>query len=312
MQEQKASRTPATERAYEKRAEQLLADCEREMGQSWRDDPLAACQHIAAKRVHVGKATWRQYRSALKFFMRRNGPVEAVAFLDMCGADVCKSPATNTSAKKARALSESDLVELLRDLANRKGRWDKILGLWLVAGSVTGLRPGEWATAELSPDGMILSVQNAKHTNGRGHGERRTLQLHDIPPGRRLAIKEFLQALAELAPGGSSFGRVYNSCRRRLTRVTRALWPTRKKHPSLYSPRHQVTADCKASGASLAEVAAILGHATDETASAHYGRRTAGEKTGGRVSVPAAEAERVRHKFRARPPFKPNPQKAGG
>lgn len=303
-------RTETTERDYEHRAQRLLTAYRQETGLSWKEYPVLACQHIAAKRQYLGKSTWRQYRSALIYFMTKNGPIEAVNFLKNCGVELCRPAATRTSAQKTHALPQEDLVELLTFLARGKGCWDRILGLWLVAGRMTGLRPGEWNRAELT-SGPALSVVNAKHTNGRGHGERRTLLLDKLPPDRLRAIQNFLFELHELRDKGVPFSSVYSSCRRRMTRVTRQLWPNRKKRPSLYSTRHQVAADCKATGTSLAELAAILGHATDETASVHYGRRAAGEKSGGRVSVPETETARIRQTYRPRPQPKTIPEKGG-
>ena len=45
---------------------------------------------------------------------------------------------------------------------------------------------------------------------------------------------------------------------------------------TLYSARHQFAADAKAAGLSKAEIAALMGHRSIETAGEHYGRRSAG------------------------------------
>ena len=81
---------------------------------------------------------------------------------------------------------------------------------------------------------------------------------------------------------------------RRLSTAVSKLWPTRKMKPTLYSGRHQFAANLKAAGYSRAEIAALMGHATDETAGQQYGRKKAGRKTGGLAKALASEVEKVR------------------
>jgi hypothetical protein len=79
----------------------------------------------------------------------------------------------------------------------------------------------------------------------------------------------------------------------------------------LYTPRHEAAARWKAVYVNsattdeerlrgLAIVAALLGHATDETATIHYGRPRRGEGGSSRFPVPvpdAAEVARVRRRM---------------
>jgi hypothetical protein len=59
---------------------------------------------------------------------------------------------------------------------------------------------------------------------------------------------------------------LYAACRR--------LWPRGDRSYPLYSARHQAQSNAKG-GLPLADVSAILGHASTRTASRSYGRRTA-------------------------------------
>jgi hypothetical protein len=47
---------------------------------------------------------------------------------------------------------------------------------------------------------------------------------------------------------------------------------------TLYSARHQFIADAKASGLTLYEIAALVGHASIRTASEHYGKKKVGRR----------------------------------
>jgi len=92
--------------------------------------------------------------------------------------------------------------------------------------------------------------------------------------------------------GKSGFELFYSHCRACLYEATRALWPKRKQHISLYSARHQFAANAKFNGLPLEHIAALMGHASIETATAHYGRRSAG--TGGmKVKAHSDDIERV-------------------
>ena len=92
--------------------------------------------------------------------------------------------------------------------------------------------------------------------------------------------------------------------------LTRAIFRTRRTFPTLYSCRHEAAARWKAAYVApartdegrergLAIVAALMGHASDATASDHYGRVT---RFKGVVSIPhpaPGEVLRVRKRMRA-------------
>jgi hypothetical protein len=61
--------------------------------------------------------------------------------------------------------------------------WNKLAAMWLSSTVLTGLRPSEWEHAELTTlnDSHVLRVRKGKATNGRSHGEFRTVPL--IPYG---------------------------------------------------------------------------------------------------------------------------------
>jgi len=94
-------------------------------------------------------------------------------------------------------------------------------------------------------------------------------------------------------------------------RISNRIFQRRKRRPTLYSPRHEAAArwksDYMAGTATLeqriegaAMVAALLGHASDSTATSHYGRPQCGESGGSRYPTPVpdgAEVARVRKRL---------------
>jgi len=77
------------------------------------------------------------------------------------------------------------------------------------------------------------------------------------------------------------------------------LWPKRTSHATLYSMRHQFSANAKASGFTREEIAALMGHAVDTTATQHYGKKTAGYEMI-TVRPDPAEVARIRSVFKGR------------
>lgn len=66
-------------------------------------------------------------------------------------------------------------------------------------------------------------------------------------------------------------------------------------HYIAYSARHQFVEDAKKAGVSLEELAAIMGHASIETATFHYGRKAAGKPGNFKVTANSADLERVKN-----------------
>ncbi|MGZ8160209.1 MAG: hypothetical protein ACXWT4_15560, partial [Methylobacter sp.] len=105
-------------------------------------------------------------------------------------------------------------------------------------------------------------------------------------------IQLHLFNIASARDKGMEFDQYYKRCRDCLYKANRKIWPRRPKSICLYSARHQFAADAKKSGLSKTAIAALMGHASQETAATHYGRRTAG-RGGFRVTADKADVARV-------------------
>ena len=154
-----------------------------------------------------------------------------------------------------------------------------------------------------------LVVTNAKNTQGRAHGVTRTLDMADLTEQKQqvlcLHFDYVQQAKSEPGQEGvSGFERFYSHCRSCLYEATRALWPHRKQFITLYSARHQFSANAKHNDLPLEKIAALMGHASIETATAHYGRRSAGNG-GMKVTANSDDVARVtvlnHHRMNAQP-----------
>tara|TARA_B100000700_G_C15063722_1_gene868056 strand:- start:6771 stop:7775 length:1005 start_codon:yes stop_codon:yes gene_type:complete len=182
-----------------------------------------------------------------------------------------------TSHSKKKSLNLKELKSIDNELKKSRSRWAKPTRIFIRAGKYTGLRPIEWQNAEINKEKKLLKVTNAKSTNGRSLGDYRTLSLKHLDEKQIKDIENHILLVKNIILK-EAWEQYYNGCSSLLKRTTRKLWPNKKKYPTLYSCRHQFSADMKASGCTKREVAALMGHASDLTAQEHYGRKLFGTR----------------------------------
>ena len=100
------------------------------------------------------------------------------------------------------------------------------------------------------------------------------------------AIEAHLFNVVQEKAKPDGFRRYTCTCRKTLYRLSKE---SGVKGISLYTSRHQFVADAKRAGRSKMEVASLMGHSSDETATIHYGRRIQGRGE----SVPLPDPEEV-------------------
>jgi hypothetical protein len=199
-----------------------------------------------------------------------------------------------TSSQKLKQFKEKHLVEFRRAAVKSRRKWAIHALIFLTANIVVGLRPSEWRNAyfEIIDGNKFLVVVNGKNTNERSHGEHRHLNLTNIDENKIKFILKQLEIVSQHKTDDSWLA-YYNGIRLATYHIVRSIFPKLKKYPSLYSTRHQFAADAKASGFTKCEVAALMGHAVDTTATMHYGRKRHGSGSFG-VKPAADEVARIR------------------
>lgn len=156
-----------------------------------------------------------------------------------------------------------------------------------------GLRPSEWFCASFTHDDPeVLVIRNAKFDLLRGKSfgvSRRVVVKEDMPDhildGARWVIDEVQrQSLSADHPSevsrkvmesmAKSVGRVYDAVIEKGVTIR-----SRNGYRcTLYSGRHQFAANAKKSGLTKIEVAALMGHASVDTAGENYGKSNHGSK----------------------------------
>lgn len=301
----------------------------KEASRIWQEtskDWSAGKQARRQPRQALARATWRQYKGALLFVLEqeRQAATEGVVAeeLDVAIRHLrpesqtgCLKRSSRTSGTKLKAMPAADFETIVTYLQAQVGRQRhaNTLLTWMRADRLVGLRPSEWARSGLiEVDGRpALRVANAKHTNGRANGTHRTLMLDRLTPAEIEYIDEMLYMLVEMEKeAGYDFHQHMNQLRVYMHAVTRHCLGTRTRYPSLYSGRHQFVADAKAGERSPEEIAAMVGHGSDATASTHYGRTARGDAENIRVSALASEVATVQNRRKASP-HPPRPPRSG-
>lgn len=217
---------------------------------------------------------WRKLRISLAYQQEQGGYQKAADRIRGI-----KNPATKQGAEKKpkprpvrqKSFDENDEKRLTEYLTKQRPDREVLAAMMVV--KLTGVRPAE--IPNLSINGCTVTVIGAKksHSGTRGADRQMTLSITDA---LELAVQ--LNRLNKMPCGvETGISRVQD----RLRLACQRIWPRRKSHPTLYSYRHQMGSDLKASGKSRVEIAYLMGHqATDSTT--RYGNKRSA-RGGGRL-----------------------------
>ena len=193
-------------------------------------------------------------------------------------SDAGCAAAPRTSARKAKRFSQRGRRRTdcrHPQYQQRVGRCDSdLVCRWILVGlrPWSGKAPGIDQNEAGNP---ILVVDNAKHTNGRSHGDTRTLNLEGLDADQLELVTKQVNIAVNYARLGA-FANYYERCREVLHRRGRApsvagiecATPPSTPEAHVHRQRQSVFGRI--------EVAALLGHASVKTAKLHYARRRLG------------------------------------
>lgn len=304
----KPTRTPFTETDYARRARQLVANLAREFGMADSDDvgPADVVRYLDQRRADLAPVSWRQYKASLSALARDRAKadddwceavtaIEAMRWSSAGSAPKGRRP-KRTSARKDKSPTDERLEQLQHWLTLH----DAEASAFLSATLLTGLRPIEWRAARLAHvgDRLVLFVRNAKATNGRAHGKGRRLWFEALNFSQARAVRTTI-AMFRKAWKNDGYDALLERLQRAFRRAAATIWPRRRRAITPYSLRHAFAARVKLI-LEREEIAALMGHGVDTTASAHYGRRPRRTSGGPRWLLPKADPRdvaRVRQEY---------------
>ena len=190
-------------------------------------------------------------------------------------------PAKSSSAKKKFVNAEL-LFRLDQYISLTGSEWQRRSMKMCWAIMYTGLRPCEWEQATIEEEGknLILTIVNAKNTNGRACGDTRQLKVTE--GNAQKVVREQIESViqwkkySETSKAGNDFRKVYVAQCANALRIAQIQYFGESKEITPYSFRHQFSANLKSAGFSKLEVAQSMGHASLKTAGQHYGKRRMG------------------------------------
>lgn len=289
------TKTQETIDHYDRVARDLIRRYESDHpGATLEESPVDVCRGIVDTRwPRLSKASKRLYRAALVSMMSRLGHDDAARFMSGVSTD------TNGDDRKDRHVRAKklppDYIDMIAEHLNLDRTSDRVIFSMLYAGAISGLRPGEWRNArfvEVDGGRHILVVSNSKNTNGRAHGSERTITFHDLDEDQSGVIDSLITEISRLS--NDEYTAMMNHIKVRLSRITAKVWPNASARPTLYSGRHQFSADAKKAGVDEVALAAIMGHKSPDAARRFYGiRRNGGSGYGVTVTADPDDMSRV-------------------
>jgi integrase len=283
LDKSKLTKTKQTEINYLKRVngikEYLLMDNE-------EIAPVDMVDWLVKKKKSIRKSTFRQYKSALIYFFEKHNKYkdyqDALAYLETIEQSGCIDDKNNlvslerhknTSASKIKKVDIEDLEKIRLFLTTSRSLWQKRAFLLFELSIHLGLRPIEWNQSIIEKvDGLtFIRIKNAKNTNGRANGDSRIIEVKDALLSD---INNLIEDIA-LFKEKDSFEHYYDNARVAFNKMMHKIFPKRKQHYSLYSARHQFSANQK-NIHTKREVADMMGHKSEETATLHYGKKRSG------------------------------------
>jgi integrase len=269
---------------------------------------------LTGRKSDWSASTWRQYKAAaihagIRLARQHSASIsDLMATLSLSDEGQAGTAAKGqaTSAHKHKRFPIKDLSAILDHLQGSTRKDAEALRVFLRAGVVAGLRPIEWTNAEILQERgfvLVLKVENAKDTHGRSHGQFRHLRWRTIGDDEHASVLAAIAIARKFSTPLQAMDKFTKALQRLLRETCQTLWPRRKNSYALYDCRHDFAARAKLAYEPEG-VAALLGHASDETATRHYGR----SRTGSLVSEHApplpepdpVEVLRVRHLLESR------------
>lgn len=296
-------RTAATRSTYEVKGANLAKRLSAQVG---TEDPSELLARFLSSSVNYSQRTFRLYKASLLQHFTDSGVAPSVLrLLKLASSKDLPKRSVHTSGLKAKSVQPEDQVLLLAMLRTRRSKTAGLAADYFQAGLIAGPRPVEWigATLEVLDRGLPIdapasathriSFVNAKRDEFqiRGNGATRSVYL-TLGAADAAAI---IRVIADARANAKDWDMHYDRLRGVLRYAAKTLWPKRKKVPCFYTTRHQSQANAKASGKKPNEVAAIYGHASDNTATQHYARASQGDKNMYKAAPTALSLAQVRN-----------------
>ena len=222
--------------------------------------PQRVLDALGRKAQAMRPDSWRVLRNAVATAQEAAGYADAAqeirAFRNPATAAGAGSPVPKQ--RRQKGVKKEDAIKLFRYLIDRG---DKETFAVADLCRITGCRPSEIEGIELR--GNDVFIPSSKKTE---RGDRGLDRLVTLDPENLKRVKIAIDLLPDRASA-------VETAQDRIRRAGLKLWPRRKSVPTLYSFRHQLGSELKASGLDDREIAYVMGHQATSSVERYGDRR---------------------------------------
>lgn len=192
-----------------------------------------------------------------------------------------KKKAAAQKKERRKSLPMKELLELVRYFRSREDEFSRWICGYILIASRLGWRPGE--IINLHREGNLIRSAAEKNTNNRGLADTCEVDISAYFEKARLFNSVSLTSEIDSWIADARKWETYCGGRKKLLTNINGRLATASKHCEIervctYTFRHFAISCMKASGFTCAEIAVIINHASNRTASEHYGKRRYGVK----------------------------------
>ena len=243
----------------EKNIKQALLDC--------------ACDYRPGywARLRLGLVTQQREQGYSKTAQAISKLVNPVTAVD--APDNLKAQKQNRQKRRKHVTKDEHV--LLTDYIKNKSKKDPCLLAAINLVRILGCRPCEMFQLSFRGDNQVF-IYGAKKIDNGLRGLDRTIVLSEQDYKTASKARFVLHHFCESTPVMANT--LQKRLQHRLATATKHLWPKRRHQITLYSYRHQMGSDLKASGKSREEVAAIMGHQSVDSVDVYGNRQRSSRK----------------------------------
>ncbi|RKZ95621.1 MAG: hypothetical protein DRQ40_03180 [Gammaproteobacteria bacterium] len=244
-----------------------------------KDIPVTAKnikQALIASAPEYRAAYWRRLRCALVTQQREAGYSETAGVLETTVNPLTDKKAPDelkaqikTKQKRRKQVTRNEHFQLK---AFFKDKMDYSALAAIEIARILGCRPAEMLDLKMLDNNQVF-ITGAKKTVQGNRGLDRTVILseqdYNTVSTHKLNLFDEIHFNRHKGKPEHAMHRIQH----RLATATKKLWPKKKHQITLYSYRHQMGSDLKASGISRKEVAAVMGHQSVDSVNVYGHKR---------------------------------------
>jgi integrase len=226
-------------------------------------------------------AYWRQLRNAIcldqreKRFTQTADEIETLKNPLSSSNDLDKRKLIPSKKRAVKKVNSSDIKKIFTELKKKR---DPLLESALILAIYVGCRPAEMESITILDEDKIHIIGAKKRAEG-DRGIDRIIQLPNAHTSNvKMAIRQFQAEINHLNKKGISSSTPH-ILERRLSTLSKRIWPRKKYLPTLYSFRHQFCADLKKADTPREEIAYLMGHRATKSADSYGNRKSGGGRS---------------------------------